>query len=113
MKLYDGKPARYAAVSCIGSFTGVISVFWVTFAFEQIPSLRDKLITDHWVIGSAGAFGAQTVILFALPSSPTSQPWNCVFGSTVSALIGVATRDIFVSLEQTCKRFESFLDQEL
>ena len=96
MKLYDGRPARYAAVSLVGSFTGIISLFLVTWLLcEYSP-----VVVDSWVITAAGAFGAQTVILFTLPLSPASQPWNCVFGSVVSAFIGVASRNIFVSLTQ-------------
>lgn len=100
MKMYDERPFRYALVSWIGSFTGIMSVFLIAFAFEKIPVLEDNLISDSWVVGSVGAFGAQTVLLFALPTSPVSQPWNCVFGSMVSALIGVAVRNMFVSLQQ-------------
>ena len=96
MKLYDGKPTRYAAVSWVGSFTGIISLFLVTWLLcEYSP-----VVVDSWVITAAGAFGAQTVILFTLPLSPASQPWNCVFGSVVSPFIGVASRNIFVSLTQ-------------
>ena len=99
MKMYDGRPGRYALVSWIGSFTGIVSIFLIAFAFERIPLLEDKFISDSWVVGSVGAFGAQTVLLFSLPTSPVSQPWNCVFGSMVSALIGVAVRNMFVSLQ--------------
>ena len=30
--------------------------------------------------------GASAVLIFAVPSSPLAQPWNCVVGNTVSAL---------------------------
>jgi len=98
--MYDGRPGRYTFVSWIGSFTGIVSVFLVAFAFEHVPVLQENFISDSWVVGSVGAFGAQTVLLFSLPTSPVSQPWNCVFGSVVSAFIGVAVRNMFVSLQQ-------------
>ena len=112
-KMYDGRPCRYAFVSWIGSFTGIVSVFLVTFALEQIPMLEANFISDSWVVGSVGAFGAQTVLLFSLPTSPVSQPWNCVFGSMVSAFIGVAVRNMFVSLQQVgCSDFVHGCDSD-
>jgi CBS-domain-containing membrane protein len=98
--MYDGRPIRYAVVSWIGSFTGILSIFALTYAFEQIPILKEYWISDNWVVAAAGAFGAQSVLVFALPSSPASQPWNCVFGSMVSAFIGVSTRKLFVVMQQ-------------
>ena len=99
--MYDGKPIRYMVVSWIGSFTGVLSIFAITYAFELIPGLEGLgLITDNWVVGSAGAFGAQSVLVFALPAVAPSQPWNCVFGSIISSFIGVSFRKIFVAFQQ-------------
>lgn len=37
-----------------------------------------------------GSFGAQAVLLFAAPHAPLAQPWNCVAGNGVSAVIGVS-----------------------
>ena len=34
-------------------------------------------------------FGATSVLVFAVPSSPLAQPWSAVVGSTVSALVAV------------------------
>ena len=98
--MYDGRPIRYAVVSWIGSFTGILSIFALTYAIEQIPILKEYLISDNWVVAATGAFGAQSVLVFALPASSASQPWNCVFGSMVSAFIGVSTRKLFVVLQQ-------------
>ena len=101
--MYDGRPPKYAIVSWIGSFTGVITLFVITYAFELIPGLKDYWIVENWVVGGAGAFGAQSVLVFALPANPASQPWNCVFGSMISAFIGVSFRKIFVLVQQmTC-----------
>ena len=68
--MYDGRPKRYALVSWIGSFTGVITLFAITYAFELIPGIKELWITDNWVVGGAGAFGAQSVLVFALPTNP-------------------------------------------
>jgi len=35
-------------------------------------------------------FGASSVLLFAIPNSPLSQPWSAIVGNTVAALVGVA-----------------------
>lgn len=35
-------------------------------------------------------FGATSVLLFAVPSSPLAQPWSAIVGNTVAALVGVA-----------------------
>ena len=99
-KMYDGRPLRYAIVSWIGSFTGILSLFALTYVFELIPGLKDIWITKNWVVGAAGAFGAQSVLVFALPANPASQPWNCVFGSMISAFIGVSIRKVFVAVQQ-------------
>ena len=99
--MYDGRPVRYCLVSWIGSFTGVLSIFAITYAFELIPGLKGLgLITENWVVGSAGAFGAQSVLVFALPGVAPSQPWNCVMGSIISSFIGVSFRKIFVAVQQ-------------
>lgn len=38
-----------------------------------------------------GSYGATSVLLFAAPSAPFSQPRNVVLGHTMSALVGAAT----------------------
>lgn len=37
-----------------------------------------------------GSFGAQATLVFAAPRAPLAQPWNCIFGNTISAIVGVA-----------------------
>jgi len=99
--MYDGRPLKYGFVSWFGSFTGVLSLFGIIWAFEHIPGLEETgLITDHWVVGSVAAFGAQSVLVYALPSSPASQPWNCVIGSILASFIGISWRKIFVAFQQ-------------
>ena len=99
--MYDGKPLQYGFVSWLGSFTGILSLFAIIYAFEFIPGLEENgFLTDHWVVGGAAAFGAQSVLVYSMPSAPASQPWNCMVGSIISAFIGVSIRKIFVAVQQ-------------
>ena len=99
--MYDGKPLQYGVVSWFGSFTGILSLFGIIYAFEFIPGLEEKgWLTDHWVVGGAAAFGAQSVLVYSMPTAPASQPWNCMVGSILSAFIGVSIRKIFVAVQQ-------------
>ncbi len=42
--------------------------------------------------------GATAVLVFAVPSSPLAQPWNCVVGNTVSALYTLLLLGLFAPL---------------
>lgn len=70
---------REKIVSAVG---GVVSIFGVL------------MVSQHFV-GAAGAqlivasMGASTVLLFAVPHGPLSQPWAFVGSHLVSALVGV------------------------
>jgi CBS-domain-containing membrane protein len=52
-------------------------------------------IVGSWLVGIEAAvyivpsMGASAVLLFAVPHSPLSQPWNVLGGHTVSAAVGV------------------------
>ena len=52
--MYDGRPPKYAIVSWIGSFTGVITLFVITYAFELIPGLKDYWIVESGWLGVLG-----------------------------------------------------------
>lgn len=45
--------------------------------------------------------GATAVLVFAVPSSPLAQPWNCVVGNTVPALYTLLLLWAFPTLPQT------------
>ena len=50
------------------------------------------VLVDRWVPGLLFLFaplGATAVLVFAVPSSPLAQPWNCVAGNTVSAVFAL------------------------
>lgn len=74
-------PASHMAWSWFGSFVGV----GVLSAVDYFLVLEE---TD--LIFITGSFGAQAVLLFAAIATPLAQPWNAVFGSGLSGLIGVA-----------------------
>lgn len=70
---------REASVSLVGGFVAIAAV----------------LLTSQQVLGLTGVFalvastGASTVLLFAVPHGPLSQPWPLLGGQTISAVIGV------------------------
>lgn len=47
----------------------------------------DGSIAGPWLVAP---LGATTVLVFAAPAGPLSQPWAAVGGNTVSALVGIA-----------------------
>lgn len=56
-----------------------------------------------WVLGNINAWyiapmGASSILLFAVPASPLSQPWNIVVGNSIAAIVGVACYHIFPNL---------------
>ncbi len=58
--------------------------------------LLAALLARWWSHGGAGpqpwmmaSLGASAVLVFAMPSSPLSQPWPVVAGSTLSVLVGL------------------------
>ena len=59
--------------------------------------LLAALLARWWTHGSTGpqpwmvaSLGASAVLVFATPSSPLSQPWPVLAGSTLSVLVGLA-----------------------
>lgn len=48
-----------------------------------------------WILGDLNAWyiapmGASSILLFAVPASPLSQPWNILVGNSIAALIGIS-----------------------
>ncbi len=66
-------------ISATGGFAGVALAMWVSLHY----------------LGTQGAalliasMGASSVLLFAVPHSPLTQPWPVIGGHTVAALIGI------------------------
>lgn len=61
-------------------------------------------MVDHFLPHALFLFaplGATAVLVFAVPSSPLAQPWNCVVGNTVPALYSLLLLWAFPTLSQT------------
>lgn len=64
-----------------------------------LVSLADRVVPH--TLHLFAPLGATAVLIFALPSSPLAQPWNCVVGNTVSALYALLLVWALPSLSQT------------
>ena len=64
-----------------------------------LVSLADRVVPH--TLHLFAPLGATAVLIFALPSSPLAQPWNCVVGNTVSALYALLLVWTLPSLSQT------------
>lgn len=71
--------------SWVGAFFGIAAVALINF------NLFDK--TDLVMI--IGSFGASAVLIYGAVRSPLAQPRNLLGGHIISAVIGVATYDVF------------------
>lgn len=69
---------RDALWSWIGAFAGMSAICWLSAYW----------LTSQLLI--VGSFGATSVLIYAAPESPFAQPRNVLFGSMLSALVGVA-----------------------
>ena len=89
MKTYLGKmrgqPIKRSRVgwqdafwSWVGAFTGMAVICWLSAAW-----LSQQLLV-------VGSFGATSVLIYAAPESPFAQPSHVLFGSVLSAGLGVA-----------------------
>lgn len=61
-------------------------------------------MVDHFLPHALFLFaplGATAVLVFAMPSSPLAQPWNCVAGNTVPALYSLLLLWAFPTLSMT------------
>lgn len=94
MRLFPGRPSwrlfepllagaslRDRIIASAGALAGVGFTAWVSFLTSI--SLGDLPLM-------VAPIGASAVLLFAIPSSPLSQPWPIIGGNIVSALVGVA-----------------------
>lgn len=67
-----------AVWSWVGAFSGMAVICWLSSAW-----LSQQLLI-------VGSFGATSVLIYAAPESPFAQPSHVLFGSMLSAAIGVA-----------------------
>jgi CBS-domain-containing membrane protein len=66
-------------ISATGGLLGILAVVWISHFLSG----------GHNGVLAVASMGASTVLLFAVPHGPMSQPWPLIGGHLVSALIGV------------------------
>jgi CBS domain-containing membrane protein len=72
-------------ISVVSCFSVILLTAWITQQFTSS--------TAYPII--VASMGASAVILFIMPTSPLAQPWPLVGGQLVSAVIGVASAQVF------------------
>lgn len=75
---------RTALITACGSFVGLLAVAVISRAVvgaEDAPYI-------------AAYMGAAAVLMFAVPDSPLCQPWPLIGGHMLSAVVGVACRQL-------------------
>lgn len=75
----------------VGSFLGLSSIGLLQNVFHTVGSIDALFLI--------GAFGASSVLLFGMTNSPAAQPRKLIFGSLISAVIGVSVYKLFYSTE--------------
>lgn len=75
----------------VGSFLGLSSIGLMQNVFYTVGNLDALFLI--------GAFGASSVLLFGMTNSPPSQPRKLIFGSLISAFIGVSVYKVFHSTD--------------
>jgi len=79
----DPHPASHGEklLSSLGALFGILGVMLVSRTFMD----------PHSAMLVVASMGASTVLLFAVPHSPLSQPWPVFGGHVLSAAVGVST----------------------
>ena len=78
------RPAEIAW-SWLGAFLGIGAVAW----------LNEHVLDGTALVLMIGSFGASAVLVYGAVRSPLAQPRNLMGGHVLSALVGVACRDLF------------------
>jgi CBS domain-containing membrane protein len=71
---------REVTLSVIGAFVATLMASFLSYTIlegEHLPMIL-------------ASTGASAMLIFALPHSPVSQPWNLVGGHVVSAIVGIS-----------------------
>ena len=79
---------RYIVWSWSGSFIGIGAVALISY----------RLLDGTDLVIVIGSFGASAVLIYGAIASPLAQPRNLVGGHIVSAIIGVAVRQLLPEL---------------
>lgn len=67
------------AITAIGCFFGILVVTWLSRAF----------VSGYGLPVLIASMGASTILVFAVPHGPFSQPWSVIGGQIISALTGI------------------------
>ena len=78
------QPAQHHAEQLVASLGGFVSLLAISGITYLTTGLQGTLAV-------VPAMGAATVLLFAIPNGPLSQPWALFVGNAVSAVIGVTS----------------------
>ncbi len=76
----SGMSNREAIFSMVGAFIATLLASFMSYTILE---------EDHIPMVLAST-GASAVLIFALPHSPVSQPWNLVGGQMTSAFVGIS-----------------------
>lgn len=71
--------------SWTGAFLGIASVAYMNF----------NILADYDLLMIIGSFGASAVLIYGAVRSPLAQPRNLIGGHVISAVIGVASYQMF------------------
>lgn len=74
-------------ISAAGGFVGILLTTWISLIYLGAQSAAMQV----------ASMGASAVLLFAVPHSPLSQPWNLWGGHLVSAIIGVSCAQLITN----------------
>jgi len=67
-------------ISFVGAFIGTLAASFFSASILEVGHMQMVLAST----------GASAMLIFALPHSPVSQPWNLVGGHVFSAIVGVS-----------------------
>jgi len=91
MKGTTSSPPRVSSSEILWSWVGAfIGIGFISYANSNIFEKIDLLMI-------VGSFGASAVLIYGAIKSPLAQPRNLIGGHMLSALVGVASQQIFHS----------------
>jgi CBS-domain-containing membrane protein len=79
-------PSLHIVYAFLGSFVGILVLSYIDHFL---------VLEKSDLVMIVGSFGAQAVLIFATPSVPLAQPWNCIVGNSLGAAIGVSMYKLF------------------
>ena len=90
-----GMSGREAVYSILGAFVATLLASFLSYT----------ILEENHIPMILASTGASAMLVFALPHSPLSRPWNLVGGHVVSATVGISCLLLIDNLQWTCKPF--------